>query len=97
MYLKPREGDLVRIGQGQHRQVGALGHLGDGQRERAQIYEPRRGTRSVSCATMRCAAFLAFSVVSPESSSTSSSLAPPSAFTPPCALMRSIAIWRPCA
>jgi len=32
-------------------------------------------TRSVSCATMRCAAFLAFSVVSPQSITTSFSLA----------------------
>jgi hypothetical protein len=44
---------------------------------------------------MRCAAFLAFSVVSPESSSTSFSLAPPSDLTPPWALMRSMAISAP--
>src|ERR1700733_12402235 len=44
---------------------------------------------------MRWAALLAFSVVLPESSTTSLSLAPPSAFTPPCALMWSTAISAP--
>jgi len=44
---------------------------------------------------MRCAAFLAFSVVSPQSITTSFSLAPPSALMPPCALMWSMPISAP--
>ena len=35
--LEAARGDHVRVGQRQHRQLGALGHLGDGERERAQI------------------------------------------------------------
>ena len=50
---------------------------------------------SVSRETMSCAAFLAFSVVSPQSSTTSFSFAPPSALTPPPELMWSIAISAP--
>ncbi len=44
---------------------------------------------------MSCAAFFAFSVESPQSSTTSLSFAPPRAFTPPAALMWSIAISAP--
>jgi len=44
---------------------------------------------------MRCAAFLAFSVVSPQSITTSFILAPPSDLMPPCALMCSMPISAP--
>ena len=58
-------------------------------------HAPVAPTRSGSCAIMRCAAFFAFSTLSPASNMSSFILAPPSALMPPCLLMSSIARLAP--
>ena len=66
-YLKPRSVIWSEYENVSHRQLRALGHLGHGERERADSYAPAPATTSGASATMRCAAFLAFSTLSPAS------------------------------
>ena len=82
MYLKPRAGDLIGVRQREARQLGALGHLGHGERERAQ---PGAGAAD-EFGLLRDHALrrvLRLLDVSPASMTTSLSFAPPSALMPP--------------
>src|SRR6267378_2048097 len=56
---------------------------------------PLAPTTSVSCATSRCAAFFAFSALSPASTTSSRMRAPPIDLMPPARLMSSIAMSAP--
>src|SRR5215472_9582489 len=94
MYLKPRpvirsEYDSVSQGSSARSVTSVTASV------KLDSQQPMPPTTSGSCATRRCAAFLAFSAVSPVSYRTSFILAPPRALMPPLLLTSSMASSAP--
>src|SRR6202165_4607119 len=93
-YLKPRpvmtsEYDSVRTGSSARSVTSVTARV------KLDSQAPLAPTTSVSCATSRCAAFFAFSALSPASTTSSRMRAPPIDLMPPARLMSSIAMSAP--